>query len=109
MGHHGSNTSSSNKFLSYVHPEYAVISVSTNNRYKFPKAETLSRLESVKATVITTANSGTIAMSVNANGEIVMAFSSDIFKIDLPVLVVVTALGLIIIWGVKVKRKTKKQ
>ena len=36
VGHHGSNTSSGEKFLNIVSPEIAIVSVGTNNRYNHP-------------------------------------------------------------------------
>lgn len=44
VAHHGSNTSSTSDFLSYVKPKYSFISVGLNNRYSFPSNEVLYRL-----------------------------------------------------------------
>lgn len=44
MGHHGSNTSSSYRFLRAVDPDYAVISVGTGNSYGHPHEEPMARL-----------------------------------------------------------------
>ena len=44
VGHHGSNTSSSELFLNYVKPKYSVISVGLNNKYGHPNKEVLERL-----------------------------------------------------------------
>jgi len=33
VGHHGSNTSSSKKFINEINPKYSLISVGENNRY----------------------------------------------------------------------------
>ncbi len=111
VGHHGSNTSTSDKFLSFVRPACAVISVSASNKYKFPKVETLGRLEAVNAKVYQTSKLGSIAMSVNEKGNLIIATSSDIFIIDVPLLFVFTAISLILIWGIKVKssKKVKNQ
>lgn len=46
VGHHGSNTSSSNEFLSAVTPQYAVISCGKGNEFGHPKKDILSRLSS---------------------------------------------------------------
>lgn len=46
VGHHGSSTSSSEEFLSYVTPEYAVISCGEGNKYGHPTSKALARLES---------------------------------------------------------------
>lgn len=45
LAHHGSNTSSSFKFLSIVKPEYVYISVGKNNTYNHPHVETLNKLD----------------------------------------------------------------
>ena len=60
VGHHGSDTSSSYRFLREVLPEYAVISVGTGNTYGHPSADTLSRLYDEGAQVYRTDLLGTI-------------------------------------------------
>ena len=45
VGHHGSKTSTTEAFLSVVHPQVALISVGAGNRYGHPHQVTLSRLE----------------------------------------------------------------
>ena len=44
VGHHGSSSSTSYRFLREVAPDYAVISVGTDNSYGHPNDEVLSRL-----------------------------------------------------------------
>lgn len=44
VGHHGSNTSTSDAFLNAVNPKYAVISVGKNNVYGHPTQSTLQKL-----------------------------------------------------------------
>lgn len=59
-GHHGSSTSSSQKFLNAVDPEIVVISVGVGNSYGHPNAEALSRFAGIGAKVYRTDISGDI-------------------------------------------------
>ena len=45
VGHHGSNTSSSVRFLEQVQPKYAVIMAGKDNEYGLPKSNIVSRIE----------------------------------------------------------------
>lgn len=45
VGHHGSKTSTSEKLIEQIRPQYAVISVGENNRYGHPTKEVLDRLK----------------------------------------------------------------
>lgn len=60
VGHHGSETSTSYPFLRQVMPDYAVISVGTDNSYGHPSDDTLSRLRDEGAQVFRTDLQGTI-------------------------------------------------
>lgn len=59
VGHHGSNTSTTQKFLDAVQPKYAAISVGYD-RNKLPKKEVLERLRSKGIPVYRTDVSGTL-------------------------------------------------
>ena len=48
VGHHGSNTSSSKKFIDNINPKYSIISVGKNNRYGHPNKEVLDTLNDSK-------------------------------------------------------------
>lgn len=54
VGHHGSDTSTSYKFLNEVLPKYAVISVGEGNSYGHPTEDTLSRLRDADVKVLRT-------------------------------------------------------
>lgn len=59
-GHHGSKTSSGAHLLSYIKPEYAVISAGENNRYGHPHEEVLARLANYSQETLSTVDRGTI-------------------------------------------------
>ncbi|KHF31263.1 ComEC family competence protein [Anoxybacillus sp. BCO1] len=44
VGHHGSNTSTSEPFLRHIRPKVALISVGRRNRYGHPHREVIDRL-----------------------------------------------------------------
>ena len=60
VGHHGSDTSSTQEFIDAVLPDYAVISCGKNNPYGHPAEEVLERLK--ECTVLRTDELGTIIM-----------------------------------------------
>ena len=45
VGHHGSKTSSGKKFINYIKPGYALISVGRKNKYGHPNKEALENLK----------------------------------------------------------------
>ena len=67
VGHHGSNTSSSEDFLKQINPTYAVIMAGKNNSYGLPKQKILDRLTKIGAKVYRTDEEGTIMMISNGN------------------------------------------
>lgn len=67
VGHHGSNTSSSEKFLNEVSPKYAVIMAGEGNSYGLPKDEIVKRIESLGTTIYRTDKNGTIEMISDGN------------------------------------------
>ena len=62
VAHHGSNTSSSEKFLSQINPEIAIVSVGPNNSYNLPKQSILDRIIKFGATIYRTDELGTIVL-----------------------------------------------
>ena len=65
VGHHGSNTSSSKKFIDNINPKYSVISVGKNNRYGHPNKEVLDNLEDSK--IYRTDEDGSIMFKIKNN------------------------------------------
>ncbi len=62
VGHHGSSTSSSDRFLAAVNPSLAVISVGAGNLYGHPSADVVTALGRVGAQVLRTDRVGTIVV-----------------------------------------------
>lgn len=54
VGHHGSSTSSSQKFLNQIKPKIAVIQLGQGNKYGHPHDEVIKRLENIGATIYRT-------------------------------------------------------
>ena len=67
VGHHGSNTSSSEEFIKKVKPKYAIISAGRNNRYHHPSKETLATLNKLNITILNTQELGTIEIRIKQN------------------------------------------
>ena len=65
VGHHGSKYASGAEFLVKIHPELAVISAGTKNRYGHPTQETLDRLSKVGAEIKRTDQDGDIVLELN--------------------------------------------
>lgn len=76
VGHHGSNSSSSDKFLNQVKPEYSIIEVGKDNSYNLPSNKVIKRLEDCGSKVLRTDK---------ANGDEVGSFwlTSDGNTIDI--------------------------
>ena len=60
-GHHGSKYSSGEELLTYIRPEYVVISAGKNNKYGHPDLETIERLQKYTKEIISTIDRGTIS------------------------------------------------
>lgn len=75
LGHHGSDTSTSENFLNKVNPQYAVISVGEDNKYGHPSSEVLDRINKrnievfrtdLQGTIIATGNGKSISFNVSS-------------------------------------------
>jgi competence protein ComEC len=60
VGHHGSRTSTSQPFLTHIHPTVALISVGRNNRYQHPHHDVMERLRQKNITIFRTDEHGAI-------------------------------------------------
>lgn len=65
VGHHGSKTSSSKKFIDETNPKYGVISVGKNNKYGHPNKEILNTLSNSK--IYRTDEDGSIMFKIKNN------------------------------------------
>lgn len=71
IGHHGSETSSTKKFLEQVLPEIAIISCGPNNTYGHPKQVILDRLKAINSVIYRTDTDGTILISSDGTSNMV--------------------------------------
>lgn len=75
VGHHGSNTSTTEEFLNQVAPEISVICVGEGNSYELPKDKILERLKNIGSTIYRTDTDGTI--QIISDGT-----TNEVVKID---------------------------
>jgi beta-lactamase superfamily II metal-dependent hydrolase len=69
LGHHGSKTSTSSDFLKAVNPDYGIISVGLNNKYKHPSTNILSSLTNFGVQVFRTDQDGIIEVKLDGKDE----------------------------------------
>jgi competence protein ComEC len=65
VGHHGSNTSSSQLFLDEVKPKVSILSYGEGNYYGHPVPEIVQRLKAIGSNIYSTAISGDIIVTTN--------------------------------------------
>ncbi len=65
LNHHGSSTSSSQQFLDAVNPQYAIISLGSDNSYGHPHKEVMERIEKMNIPVYRTDTMGNIVISTD--------------------------------------------
>lgn len=83
VGHHGSDTSTGELFLSLVNPQYAVISVGRDNAYGHPSKDTLNKLNGKtvfrtdqEGNVVAISDGQGISFITQASGKLETAVSS---------------------------------
>lgn len=64
-GHHGSKTSTGEKFLKVISPQYSIISVGTLNKFKHPSKEVLDRLIKNHVNILRTDHLGGILLTTD--------------------------------------------
>lgn len=77
VGHHGSDTSSSKRFLEKVNPSYAIISVGTGNSYGHPNNSTIQALENLNTKIYRTDENGTIIMTTDGTNITFQTIQTD--------------------------------
>ena len=67
LGHHGSSTSTTNKFLTAASPAVAIVSCGKDNDYGHPHKEIMNKLNNNHITVYRTDSDGTILAQTDGN------------------------------------------
>ena len=79
VGHHGSETSSSDEFLDAIKCEYAVISCNKNgNTFIHPRQATLDRFAARNMTVYRTDTNGTVVLTIDSEGNMSFAVETEV-------------------------------
>lgn len=75
VGHHGSNTSTSEPFLRHIRPKVALISVGRRNRYGHPHREVIDRLRDYHVRTFRTDEHGAIVIRFSKRISTIQTFS----------------------------------
>ena len=79
VGHHGSETSSTEEFLGAINCEYAVISCNAEgNTFSHPRQSTLDRFIEDDMTIYRTDNNGNIVLTVDETGEMKFTLEREV-------------------------------
>lgn len=79
VGHHGSETSSTEEFLDAINCEYAVISCNADgNTFSHPRQSTLDRFIEDDMTIYRTDNNGNIVLTVDETGEMKFTLEREV-------------------------------
>ncbi|MGZ8903568.1 MAG: ComEC/Rec2 family competence protein, partial [Methylobacter sp.] len=71
--HHGSNTSSTSRFLQAIQPEYVLIPAGYRNQFGHPHRDVLQRYQLIKAKWLNSADSGAITINVSDGSWLVQS------------------------------------
>ncbi len=75
--HHGSNTSSSVKFVNKLNPKICLISVGKNNKYGHPNKEVIDRYNNIGSIIYRTDELGTVKIKIINNHLYIDSFRKD--------------------------------
>ena len=84
VGHHGSETSSSDEFIQNVSPDIAIISCGENNSYGHPDEITLETLKEYDVEIYRTDESGTVIVTADQNKKISVDKKASTIKENAP-------------------------
>lgn len=70
IGHHGSKTSSNERFLQLAQPRLSIIQAGYENRYGHPHPDVIERLENLHIPYLQTGADGTIEVKISKEGEL---------------------------------------
>ncbi|MBA2173532.1 DNA internalization-related competence protein ComEC/Rec2 [Halobacillus locisalis] len=76
IGHHGSDTSTSEEWVTMLNPSVALISAGRNNRYGHPHADVLKRLERNHSTIYVTSEHGSVQYTFSGQSGTFSSFLS---------------------------------
>lgn len=71
--HHGSNTSSSKRFIEHLSPKHVIFSTGYKNRYGHPTTKVRERYHHIHSRTWNTADAGAIVMTLDENGKVEIA------------------------------------
>ena len=103
VSHHGSKTATSEEFLVATTPIYACISVGEDNSYNLPNQEVLDLLKKANCEILMTKDCGSFAIAVS-NGNLGVYFI-NLPQVDFTIVIAVCGLCIILIWGIKIKKR----
>ena len=77
VGHHGSSSSSTEKFLNQTRPDIAIISVGLNNQYNHPSEDVLNRLKNLNTTVYRTDEDGSLLVESDGKQNVIKKIKTN--------------------------------
>lgn len=98
VGHHGAKTSTSTNFLSYVNPDYAVISAGKDNQYGHPTEQVLNNLSLFNVTYFSTIDYGNIVFKTK--GSKIYTGIEQGKMIDYALICTILGMILLVVWGI---------